>query len=86
MYTAESAPARLRATFGSSVFIGIVGGICMGYAVASLALQTSSAAIVEWGVFRLPFLSGMLVGFMGIVARRVVSEGLARVWRVTCDV
>jgi MFS family permease len=30
IYTAESAPASLRATFGSSVFLGIIGGICMG--------------------------------------------------------
>ena len=32
IYTAESAPPALRATFGSSVFLGIIGGICMGSA------------------------------------------------------
>jgi hypothetical protein len=72
IYTAESAPPALRATFGSSVFLGIIGGICMGYAVASLALAASAPFLLRWGVFRLPFLSGEETA--GWVAARSTSR------------
>lgn len=73
-YLVETAPPGKRGLFGSYCVFSTVGGMLAGSAVAAiLHLVMSNEAIADWG-WRLPFLGGCILGFVGWNLRRHLFE------------
>lgn len=73
-FIVEWAPAKKRGLYGSFQQISTVSGLLLGSGVAAL-LNTiiEPAAMESWG-WRVPFLVGGLIGFVGLYMRRNVDE------------
>jgi MFS transporter, MHS family, proline/betaine transporter len=73
-YLVEVAPLNKRGLFGSFAVFSTVGGMLLGSAVATgLNFALSPEAMAEWG-WRLPFLGGIVLGFVGWRLRRHLYE------------
>jgi len=73
-YLVEAAPRSRRGLFGSWSTFGTVGGMLVGSAVATLLQDLLTAEQIQaWG-WRVPFLGGLLVGFVGWQMRRGTEE------------
>ena len=73
-YLVEAAPGGRRGLFGSWSTFGTVGGMLVGSAVAALIQDLLSAEQIQaWG-WRVPFLGGLLVGFVGWQMRQGAEE------------
>lgn len=74
VYLAEHSPPGRRGFFTSWTLFGAVGGILLGSSVSALVSHFLTAdQVADWG-WRLPFLSGILVGVVGLLIRRHLPE------------
>lgn len=74
VFLAECAPPGKRAFFTSWSMFGATGGILLGSAMGALLSSTlEEDALNSWG-WRLAFLSGIAVSFVGFYIRRGLSE------------
>jgi MHS family proline/betaine transporter-like MFS transporter len=74
VYQVESAPANKRGLAGSWVNVGAMVGVLMGSAFAALLTNVlSKEQIIAWG-WRLPFLMGIVIGFVAMFLRRHLPE------------
>ena len=74
VYLAEHSPASRRGFFTSWTLFGAVGGILLGSGVGALISHFLTAdQVADWG-WRLAFLSGILVGVVGLIIRRHLPE------------
>jgi MHS family proline/betaine transporter-like MFS transporter len=70
VYAVEHAPPGRRGLIGSWIVSGAIVGILLGSAVGSTVNSALPAeAVAAWG-WRIPFLSGILVGGIGLLLRR----------------
>lgn len=75
IFMVEHAPRHRRCLAGATAVSGAIIGILMGSAASALlAAALSPAALAEWG-WRLPFLSGLVIGLAGLFLRRHVPDG-----------
>jgi len=73
----EMAPKNRRALFGCLSIVGVVGGIFLGSLVSSiLSFYLTSEQILAWG-WRIPFMAGIPLGFIGWYLRRKARESLS---------
>ncbi|MBO6782519.1 MAG: MFS transporter [Alphaproteobacteria bacterium] len=74
VYLAEHAPNDRRGFLTSWTLFGAVGGILLGSGVSALIANIlSDAEVASWG-WRIAFLSGILVGVVGLVVRRHLPD------------
>lgn len=74
VYLAEHAPQARRGFFTSWTLFGAVGGILLGSGVSALISNILPAdAVSDWG-WRIAFLSGILVGIVGLLIRRHLPD------------
>ena len=74
VFLVEHAPPHRRAFFGSWSMIGATCGILLGSAVGALINTfTTSEQLLAWG-WRIPFVSGVLVAFVGYFIRHGIPE------------
>ncbi len=74
VYLAEHAPNDRRGFLTSWTLFGAVGGILLGSGVSALiANLLTDAEVASWG-WRIAFLSGILVGVVGLLVRRHLPE------------
>ena len=74
IFLVEHAPEHRRGFFGSWSLIGASGGIMLGSAIGALITSlTTEAELAAWG-WRIPFLSGVIVGLIGLIIRRGIPE------------
>tara|TARA_R110002111_G_scaffold177322_1_gene243428 strand:+ start:65041 stop:66339 length:1299 start_codon:yes stop_codon:yes gene_type:complete len=74
VFLVEHAPPHRRAFFGSWSMIGATCGILLGSAVGALInTYTTDAQLLAWG-WRIPFVSGVLVAFVGYFIRHGIPE------------
>lgn len=74
VFLTEQAPEGRRGFFASWSLIGANGGILLGSAVGALiAGLTTDAQLAAWG-WRIPFLSGMILGIVGLIVRLGIPE------------
>ncbi len=74
VFLVEHAPKGRRGLMGAVAFCGAVIGVLSGSAVsAAFAAAMPAEALDAWG-WRIPFLSGALVGFAGYALRRHVAD------------
>lgn len=74
VFLVEHAPPERRAFFGSWSMVGATCGILLGSAVGALVNNfTTDEQLLNWG-WRLPFLSGVLVAFVGYFIRHGIPE------------
>ncbi len=72
----EMAPKNRRSLFGSLSIVGVLGGIFLGSLVSSiLSFYLTSEQILAWG-WRIPFMAGIPLGFIGWYLRRKARESL----------
>ncbi len=77
VFLVEQAPAHRRGLFGSVANFGAMIGGLLGAGVGWLVAEALPAdAMMEWG-WRIPFLTGILVAFMGLWARFGVEDSPA---------
>lgn len=75
VFMVENAPPHRRSFAGATAVSGAIIGTLLGSAVgALLAALISQEALAAWG-WRLPFLSGLAIGLIGIVLRRHIPDG-----------
>lgn len=75
IFMVEHAPPHRRSFAGAVAVSGAIIGILAGSATgALLAAALSSEALAAWG-WRLPFLSGLAIGVMGLFLRRHLPDG-----------
>jgi len=73
-YIVEYAPQHRRGFFGSFQLVGVASGFLLGSLTAALLTAALSAADrLAWG-WRLPFLFGIAVGFVGMYMRWKISD------------
>ena len=73
-YVVEHAPANQRSVMGCSIKLSLVIGFLMGSSVSTLVSSfMSEAQFNEWG-WRVPFLIGVLIGFVGLYIRNHGEE------------
>ena len=73
-YLVEVAPVGRRASSGSWAMFGAIFGMLLGSAAATLAHRMMTVEhLNSWG-WRLPFLGGLLIGIIGWVMRRGLTE------------
>ncbi len=74
VYLSEHAPDKKRGFFTSWTLFGAVGGILLGSGVSALISHLlTDAQISDWG-WRLAFISGILVGVVGLIVRRHLPD------------
>ncbi len=74
VYLAEHAPDKRRGFLTSWTLFGAVGGILLGSGVSALIANVlSDAEVASWG-WRIAFLSGILVGVVGLLVRRHLPD------------
>ncbi len=74
VFLVEHAPAGRRAFFGSWSMIGATCGILLGSAVGALINTfTTNEQLMDWG-WRIPFLAGVLVAFVGYFIRHGIPD------------
>jgi MHS family proline/betaine transporter-like MFS transporter len=75
IFMVEHAPPHRRSFAGAVAVSGAIIGILFGSATAALlAAAMPSETLAAWG-WRLPFLSGLAIGVMGLYVRRHLPEG-----------
>ena len=75
IFMVEHAPPHRRSLAGAIAVSGAIIGILAGSATgALLAAFMPPQALAEWG-WRLPFLSGLVIGVMGLILRRHLPDG-----------
>lgn len=74
VFIAEHAPPRRRGFFASWVNVGAFGGFLLGSALAATLTNLYTDAAIEDFVWRLPFLSGIVIMVAALVVRRNVEE------------
>ena len=73
-FVAETAPTKERGFFSSWTFASCYGGMMLGALTAvGLGAYMGDAAMEDWG-WRLPFLSGIFIGLLGIWMARALEE------------
>ncbi|VIO79791.1 Proline/betaine transporter [Bradyrhizobium ivorense] len=73
-FMVEWAPQHRRGLYGSFQQVSTAGGSLLGSAVAAIMTSSlSQAAMLDWG-WRVPFLFGVLLLFVGAYLRRNVEE------------
>jgi len=73
-YLVEVAPEGRRASSGSWAMFGAIFGMLLGSAAATLAHRMMTVEhLNSWG-WRLPFLGGLLIGIIGWLMRRGLTE------------
>jgi MHS family proline/betaine transporter-like MFS transporter len=74
VYLAEHSPNSRRGFFTSWTLFGAVGGILLGSGVSALISNIlTDAQISDWG-WRVAFISGILVGVVGLIVRRHLPD------------
>lgn len=74
VYLAEHSPNDRRGFFTSWTLFGAVGGILLGSGVGALISNLlTEAQVADWG-WRVAFLSGILVGVVGLLIRRHLPD------------
>jgi len=74
LFTVESAPTNRRGLYGSACLGSACLGLTLGVGMAALLRETlSNEAMLTWG-WRLPFLLGIIVGFIGVFVRMKLHE------------
>ena len=74
VYLAEHAPDDKRGFLTSWTLFGAVGGILLGSGVSALIANIlTDAEVASWG-WRIAFLSGILVGVVGLLVRRHLPD------------
>lgn len=74
VYLAEHSPNSRRGFFTSWTLFGAVGGILLGSGVSALISNVlTDAQISDWG-WRVAFISGILVGVVGLIVRRHLPD------------
>lgn len=75
IFMVEHAPPHRRSLAGATAVSGAIIGILAGSATgALLAAVMPQSILADWG-WRLPFLSGLAIGLMGLVLRRHLPDG-----------
>ena len=78
VFLVEGAAPGQRGLMGSWSVFGSVADILLGSAVGAVITSVLSAEAVQtWG-WRVPFLAGLAVGWMGLYIRRHIPEAAAR--------
>jgi len=73
-FIVEHAPMGKRGLAGSSTVMSLCAGMLLGSAVATLFAETlPQAAFEDWG-WRIPFLLGIVIAFVGFYIRRHTDE------------
>ncbi len=73
-FVVEHAPRYRRGLFGSIAILGAVVGILLGSgSVAFISMILDPESFKSWG-WRIPFFSGILLGFIGYYVRRNIKE------------
>lgn len=73
-YIVEHAPKDQRGIAGSVSFVSMCIGMLLGLVTAkSFAYFMSNESLMSWG-WRIPFIIGLFVGFIGLYIRRHLSE------------
>jgi MHS family proline/betaine transporter-like MFS transporter len=73
-YTVEHAPADKRGIAGSASFVSLCLGIIVGLVVAqAFTYCLSTENLLAWG-WRIPFISGLFIGFVGLYIRTHLAE------------
>lgn len=74
VFLVEHAPHHRRAFYGSWSMVGATCGILLGSAVGALINSfTTTEQLMEWG-WRIPFLAGVIVAFVGYFIRHGIPE------------
>jgi MHS family proline/betaine transporter-like MFS transporter len=73
-YIVEHSPAKHRGLAGSASFVSMCLGMLMGVGVANLfTWSMSEQDLLDWG-WRIPFILGLLIGFVGLYIRLHLGE------------
>ncbi|MBF0528602.1 MAG: MFS transporter, partial [Deltaproteobacteria bacterium] len=73
-FVAETAPVEQRGYFSSWTFSSCYGGMMLGsLSAVSLNAILGPQAMANWG-WRLPFLSGIIIGIVGLWMRKELTE------------
>jgi MHS family proline/betaine transporter-like MFS transporter len=76
VFLIEHSPPERRGFIGSFSSMGAFGGLLLGTAVCSICLLIfSKDQMYEWG-WRVPFILSLVMTFIGIYARRTLTESL----------
>ncbi|MGV9800943.1 MFS transporter [Mycobacterium sp. NPDC003449] len=73
-YIAEIAPRARRGLWATSMYVSVTAGVVLATLIGAAASSSAGAeAMHEWG-WRLPFLLGGALGFVGLYLRRTLPE------------
>ena len=73
-YIVEHAPMEYRGLAGSASFVSMCLGMLLGHGTASIFTYFMSPEnLVDWG-WRIPFVFGLLIGFIGLYIRSHLAE------------
>lgn len=73
-FIVEKSPKEKRGLFGSASVIGAIGGILLGSLVGAILTNVlDTESLNSWG-WRLPFLSGIIIGIAGLLIRRNMDD------------
>ncbi|MDV3128419.1 MFS transporter [Mycobacterium sp. 21AC1] len=73
-YVAEIAPTARRGLWSTSMYIAVTAGVVLATLIGAAASSfTGTAAMHDWG-WRIPFLIGGVLGFVGLYLRRTLPE------------
>ena len=74
VFMVEHAPPERRGLVGAATISGSVAGILLGSAVgAVLGASMPADSLADWG-WRIPFLAGLIVGFIGLFLRNHMPD------------